>query len=397
MSKFYKESNAGTTKNLYDKSKIYKSELLSLSRTYGCLVDFNFGEKYFYGRVDRNFVSMEPSTVLSRFSTIPNSSNDSGRVKVMSFVGEAFFGLSRHFRKSIQIGAIRDGDPYLSNLIAYTGYQDPKRAYQRYLTALTSAMSTYKKNKGFKITNFEQFIMFLKDFSMSVEGTYPVTKTGFIKSRLNPIVGNGLTIEVSDLSYTNDDQKINEFVNSSNFGYFLNACDSYGFMVDISAPWRLVADLDSVAMQGYAAKYGYTSTDAVIDFAFSKVHNPFFRTLPATLLTLYNNLSSILIEFDDCNNKTVIKKAERYTLEQINDLYNENYFIKLYCMLRFIEEESKHSEAKQDLIITDTVNLSNTKDLRTALGYFERFVSQPFDYRGSLSYLIRESEKREDR
>ena len=232
---------------------------------------------------------------------------------------------------------------------------------------------------------------------MSVEGTYPVTKTGFIKSRLNPIVGNGLTIEVSDLSYTNDDQKINEFVNSSNFGYFLNACDSYGFMVDISAPWRLVADLDSVAMQGYAARYGYTSTDAVIDFAFSKVHNPFFRALPATLLTLYNNLSSILIEFDDCNNKTVIKKAERYTLEQINNLYNQNYFIKLYCMLRFIEEESKHSEAKQDLIITDTVNLSNTKDLRTALGYFERFVSQPFDYRGSLSYLIREAEKREDR
>jgi hypothetical protein len=346
MSKFYKESNAGTTKNLYDKSKIYKSELLSLSRTYGCLVDFNFGEKYFYGRVDRNFVSMEPSRVLSRFSTIPNSSNDSGRVKVMSFVGEAFFNLSRHFRRSIQIGAIRDSDPYLSNLVAYTGYQDPKRAYQRYLNALTSAMSTHKKNKGFQITNFEQFIMFLKDFSMSVKGTYPITKTGFIKSRLNPIVGNGLTIEVSDLSYINDDQKINEFVNSSNFGYFLNACDSYGFMVDISAPWRLVADLDSVAMQGYATRYGYTSTDAVIDLAFSKVHNSFFRTLPETLLTLYSNLSSILIEFDDCSNKTVIKKAEQYTLEQINNLYNENYFIKLYCMLRFTRRRKKTFRSK---------------------------------------------------
>jgi hypothetical protein len=66
-------------------------------------------------------------------------------------------------------------------------------------------------------------------------------------------------------------------------------------------------------------------------------------------------------------------------------------------MLRFLEEESKHSEAKQDLIITDTVNLSNTQDLITALGYFERFVSQPFDYRGSLSYLINERAKREDR
>ncbi len=397
MSKFYKESNAETTQNLYDKNLIYKSELLSLSKTYSCLVDFNFGEKYLYGRVDRDFISMEPSRIMSRFSTIPNSSNDSGRVQVMSFVGEAFFGLSRHFRRSIQIGAIRSSDPYLSNLIAYAGYQNPKRAYQRYLNALTAAMSKHKNNKRFRITNFQQFITFLKDFSMSVGGTYPVTKTGFIKSRLNPIIGNGLTIEISDLSYINDDQKITEFVNSSNFEYFLNACNSYGFMVDISAPWRLVADLDSVAMQGYASKYGYSSTNSVINFAFSKTHNEFFRTLPQTLLTLYGNLSSVLVEFDDCNNKTVIKKPEQYTIEQINNLYNESYFIKLYCMLRFLEEESKHSEAKHNLIITDTVNLSSTEDLITALGYFERFVSQPFDYRGSLSYLIREQEKREDR
>ena len=285
MSKFYKESNAETTQNLYDKNLIYKSELLSLSKTYSCLVDFNFGEKYLYGRVDRDFISMEPSRIMSRFSTIPNSSNDSGRVQVMSFVGEAFFGLSRHFRKSIQIGAIRSQDPYLSNLIAYTGYQDPKRAYEKYLGSLTNAMSIHKRNKGIEITNFEQFISFLKDFSMSVRRTYPVTKTGFIKSRLNPIIGNGLTIEVSDLSYINDDQKINNFINSPNFGYFLNACNSYGFMVDISAPWRLVADLDSVAMQGYASKYGYTSTNAVINFAFSKTHNEFFRTFPEILFT----------------------------------------------------------------------------------------------------------------
>ena len=65
-------------------------------------------------------------------------------------------------------------------------------------------------------------------------------------------------------------------------------------------------------------------------------------------------------------------------------------------MLRFLEEEDKHSKAKQDQIITDTVNLSRVKDLRTALGYFERFISQPFDYRGSLSYIVRDRAKRED-
>jgi hypothetical protein len=61
-----------------------------------------------------------------------------------------------------------------------------------------------------------------------------------------------------------------------------------------------------------------------------------------------------------------------------------------------LEEESKLSEARQKQIITDTINLSRAKDLQTALGRFERIVSQPFDYRGSLSYVVREQSKRED-
>ena len=65
-------------------------------------------------------------------------------------------------------------------------------------------------------------------------------------------------------------------------------------------------------------------------------------------------------------------------------------------MFRFIEEEKHHSIEEQNHIITDTLNLSRAKDLRTALGRFERFVSQPFDYRGSLSYLIEAQRLRED-
>ena len=64
-------------------------------------------------------------------------------------------------------------------------------------------------------------------------------------------------------------------------------------------------------------------------------------------------------------------------------------------MLRFIEEESKHSKAKQEQIITDTIRLSSIKNTAIALRRFERFVSQPFDYNGSLSYILRE-ETRED-
>ena len=396
MSIFYKESNFESTESLYDKSFIYKSKLYQMSKIYSCLVDFNFAEKFLYGRVNRDFVSIEVDELGVNLESLRQSDNTNGRVKVMSFVALAFNNLSRHFERSAQIGKIRKSDPYLSTLKPYEGYQNSDVAYTNYLNSMITAMSRVKQEQNAKIVDFESFIRFLEDFSNSVGKTYPITKTGFIRSRYNSVMNNGLSIEISDLVYENDNEKINAFVNSPNFEYYLNACNSYGFMVDINAPWRLVADLDSVAMQGYASRYGFNSTDAVISLGFKKVHNQYFRNFSSQLLQIYNQLSSKITDIDHCTGKTVIITPKQYTLEQINNLYNESYFIKLYCMLRFLEEESKHSKAKQDQIITDTVNLSRTRDLRAALGYFERFISQPFDYRGSLSYIVREQETRED-
>lgn len=397
MSTFYKESNFESTQDLYDKTVVYRGELQELSETYSCLVDFNFGEKFLYGRVDRNYISVEPDQFLTSFESLRSSDSTNGAVKVMSFVALAFNNLSRHFERSAQIGKIRKSDPYLSTLKPYEGYQNSNVAYSEYFNSVIEAMSRVKEQTNARIVNFEDFVHFLKNFSKSVGNTFPITKTGFVRSRYNSPMNNALSIEISDLVYENDDEKINAFVNSPNFEYYLNACNSYGFMVDINAPWRIVADLDSVAMQGYASRFGYSSTDAVISLAFRAVHTDYFNTLPQQLLNIYNQLSSNFIDTDECTGKAIILRPTQYTIEQINNLYNESYFINLYCMLRILEEESKHSQAKQEQIITDTVSLSSTKNLRTALRYFERFISQPFDYRGSLSYIVREQETREDR
>ena len=396
MSTFYKESTKESTVDLYDKTLIYQAELLELSETYSCLVNFNFAEKLMYGKVNRDYISIEPNTVVTQFTQIPNSTTDTGKVEVMSFVADAFSGLSRHFVRSTQIGAIRKNDPYLSNLKAYAGYEKMDVSYNRYFNNVINALSRVRDQQRAKIIDFESFLKFLINFSKSVGKVFPITKTGYIRSRFNSSMNSGLAIEISDLSYENDDQKITSFVNSPNFEYYLNACNSYGFMVDINAPWRLVADLDSVAMQGYASNYGYRSTDNVINVAFKTSYNSYVANLQQQLLNLYNLISKKISHVDECNQKAVILTPKQYTLKEINNLYSENYFIKLYCTLRMIEEEKNFSVATQNKIITDTIKLSNAKDTREALRRFERIVSQPFDYRGSLSYIVRERAKRED-
>ena len=395
MSTFYKESNNERTESLYDKTIMYRSELANFAQKYSCLVDFNFAEKYFYGRVDRDYVSIELNETIVSLTTLPDTDVDVGEIKVINFVADAFLGLSRHFQRSTQIGAIRTTDPYLSNLKAYAGYTNTEQAYADYFNSLIEAMSRVKKDNSLNFKDFNEFMDFLTDFSRSVGKTFPITKPGFVRSRFNSVLNNGISIEVADLSYDNDDQKIQDFVNSPNFEYYLNACNSYGFMVDINFPWRLVADLDSIAMQGYASRYGYTSTDAVLSTAYKKSHNSYYRQFKQNLLNIYNNLYKKYTIIDKCSNKSIIIEPKVYNIQSIEELYDESYFIRFYCMLRFLEEENRFSDAQQQQTIDDTVNLSRVRGAGYALSRFERFSAQPFDYRGSLSYLVKASRRSE--
>ena len=164
MSVFYKESNLESTQDLYDKSVIYYSEMVQYASKYSCVVDFAFAEKAMYGKVDRNFISIEPN-VITQFKKLPNSEGLASSVEVMSFVADAFVSLSRHFQRSTQIGAIRKGDPYLSNLLAFDGYTEPSKVYNDYLNTLVGAMSSVKDARNIEIKDFYDFIEFYKFFS----------------------------------------------------------------------------------------------------------------------------------------------------------------------------------------------------------------------------------------
>ena len=397
MAIFYKESNEEGTRDLFNKSVIYKGDILEYSQTYSNVVDFNFGEKYLFGRVNKNYVSIQPNEILTTFTNVGNQRSRNS-VRVFNFVADGFQELSRQFKKAAQIGKIDRNDAYLTNLIAYDGYRNPDALYNNYVSDFVVAVSGKLKDDKINIKDFDGFIHYLSTFVMAVGQTYPITKTGFVRSRhCSPLV-NGLTIEIADLTYTNDQQKINLFRNSRNFEYYLNACNSFGFMVDVNIPWRLTLDVGHEdVVEGLMKPRGFSSVNSLLLVGYKQTHLSYYSSFKGQILQMYNQIvKENFVEYDDCSGKTKIINRTEYTLDKIKQIYNEDYFIKLYCMFRFIEEESKHSQAEQDQIITDFQNLSRSKSVNYALGSFEKFISQPFDYRGSLSYIVREQEKRED-
>ena len=105
----------------------------------------------------------------------------------------------------------------------------------------------------------------------------------------SPLI-SGLSLEISDLTYANDQQKIDIFRNSRNFEFYLNACNSFGFMVDVNIPWRITLDIGHEdVVENLLKPRGYNSTDSLLITGYQQTHFYYFL-FKSQLLNLYNHI-----------------------------------------------------------------------------------------------------------
>ena len=309
-----------------------------------------------------------------------------------NFVVDAFADLSAEFKRCAMGGRIYGDDPFLSNLVVYKGSESADDLYNRHLTNYSNAMAAQFEENNAKVKDFDEFIQEFQRLLGPALPQFPFTQPGFIKSRLCPISCSGLAIEIANLDYSNDEEKINQFVNSGNWEFYINACRSYGFMVDKFVPWRLVADIGSSEMISYAATYcgaNLNSTNQLLNVGYTTAHTSFFNNFKYILYNLYNKVKlKSFLEPIDCNGVTVFTKTtpRTYSLEEFSNLYSESYFLKLYFELRLLEEESVLEDFEHETLIDDSIELYFGRGLNAALDAFERVANKTFDYRGSLSY-----------
>ena len=160
-------------------------------------------------------------------------------------------------------------------------------------------------------------------------------------------------------------------------------------MVDKYIPWRIVADIGSSPMLKYASEYGYKSTDEILENVYVQASDVYYADFQSRILNLYNSVKPKVINSTiECNGRTVFRhvKPKSYSLSSFKNSYGTSYFVRLYCNLRFAEEESQFMENEKSLIIDDVIEISRAADTYKALEQFETFLNKPFDYQGSLGY-----------
>ena len=390
MSADYSEKpDTESTSELFYKKIIYDND--SKTEGYDNLVDFNFGEKFLYGRVTPRFVPMEPAFGRYKTKPISRKQTEGANARAVNFVADAFAGLSQQFDRCALSKLIDTTDPFLSSLKIYKSYERPQGLYQKYQENYSTVFKQTLAQQNTQLENFDQFA---KELMLSLERsahTFPFTYPAYIKSRHCPITVSGLALEIADLDPNNDQDKIDSFIQSNNWEFYLNACRSYGFMVDRHIPWRLVADIGSSPMIEYASKYGANSTMKVLSTYYKPAYDFYYRSFKARLLRMYTRIKpTYIMKSEECKGKTISTTIQsvNYSLSSLGMKFSEEFFLETYFRIRFLEEESQFSEEEQNLMIDDLLEINASRSAIEAVAQFEKIINKPFDYRGSLSYII---------
>ena len=399
MSDRYAESNSEHIIELFYKRQIYLRHANN-DRYYGSddpdqsnLIDFNHAEKFLYGRVDRYYVPIILNTTETPLTSIAASADTAVSIQAPAYVAEAFKDLSLQFQKAAMAKKISSSQKYLTALTPHKAYKDPQMAYYDHSVSVENAMAEFYTEHNIKFKNFDEFVTHFMASLRRVAHQLPITFPAFVKSRLCPISCSGLAIEIADLSFSNDLEKMLSFVKSPNWAFYLNACRTYGFSVDRRNPFRIVADIGSTQMIEYANKYNFGSTDKILMLGYSPAHLGFYNAFKDFLLKFYNKLKApAYIEIEYCQNSPTIQRFVspiKYTAGDLQKKYGEPFFLDIYFEIRFMEEESVFSNEDRKRIINHCLDLHRITGYVEALSIFEKILNQTYDYSGSLTDYIR--------
>jgi len=388
MSKYFVENEAEGVKEIFKKKQLFK--LVSQS-TQKNLVDFSFAEKQLYGRISHHFHPIIPNEEFLKFKELAAAGPH--RVKVFNFVADAFSELQTKFKLKAISGEIDTQDEFLTDLIPISGYQDPKLLYSKYMLAYDRAIGNIIKKKQLGFTNANEFINVVIPYIENSIKTRPFTVPAYIKSKDCPMSISGLVIEIGKKIEANDDNfKYEKFYKSENWDFFLNACNTYGFLVDCNMPNRLVANVNSLNMINKMAASNpmITSASLLIQNCYDTAALEYYEDFKKFLYTLYQNnrkrtvVTSTQIHPD--KSRTVITKVKVYTYSDFLQEIGSHQLLKIYLNLRFSEEESTFTKYEKNKIIQDVTRLEKS-DPVIAYSIFETLLNKTFDYSGSLSYI----------
>ena len=355
------------------------------------VVDFNFSERVQYGRVDVNYNSIIPDE--ESLSYIDRSFDPTESPRCMNFVADAFSALMKKLDQAKLINKFDNGS-FFQNLKVHKAYEEPIDIYQSFVSEYISIFNKRVEKK--KITKYEIWLDELIKWHVQNGPNFPLTFSGFQKSKRSNIFTSGLAISFSNESAGNDSKKEELILNDKQLEFYLNAAKQYGFSVHQNTPWVLVADLNSPAMSLYTKKYDLSTETSIFSQNYKLCYEQDIELLTDLLelswLKYFNENKKITLLDTKCS-KT--KVSNIYINNNIN--INNIYYIINYINIRNTEEYGRYSKPEIDRIIKKAIFFEKKLDKSKSISYInEQFRVLSLKRPGTLNDKINITRRKND-
>ena len=383
MSKFNGNNNSKTLRTAFDRAN-YKLNAFKDSEIQ--VVDFNFAEKTFYGRVNRQLDPVIPNEEFIR-----NFHNQDFRV--MNFVGDQFKEMYVRYQNALNLSLINNEDPNLSELAVVRSWEDPTSQYSKFMSPfMDSFLEEIMIPNEKKINSFDSFLKIFESHILDSDIASKITFSGFMKSTQSSIFNTGLALQLAPVGFANDSVKENTILNSPNYAFFMNMAKQFGFSVNLQNPSVLVSDLAHPTTTKFRERYQMFTVNRVFEKQYLRTYNFDFDLLSSYLMDTYNSfvyLRPNLKEVYICNNKTKSNVSRRNNIDSIDYII----ILLLYIKIRNMEEIFPFSQSEMKSIHSTSVRLFDITPER-ALEFIEsQFRSRYNTKEGSLTYYKKKFQK----
>jgi hypothetical protein len=295
------------------------------------------------------------------------SDRNGNQYKILSFVAQAFREMKEYYDSHKFTDKIQVNGSVYSELNPVKGYSDPTALYMTNLqntfniffnTFLTDVRRQEIKNIYNFMTKFIEFLTIGKSF-ININLSY------FLSSKVCPLESNGITISFrKDMDLDDLSMKADKYISDPNFDVFYDAAKRFGFMVDKSAPWRIVADLGSPVIKSYYQQSNLKSVDEVFDKCYSVGYLTDIYSIKNIVLSFWNTYVTRAGTVVSAKEKMGCSSlfAEVTTLHQIdpehfNLYFDDSWLLRLYVYSRLIEEDIHINQSMFEEIVEKTIKL----------------------------------------
>jgi len=215
-------------------------------------------------------------------------------------------------------------------------------------------------NRYRRITSFDEYLNYFIDFMDSVGTNSPFTKTGIVTGLFCNSSISGLCLELSTKDASVDRVKDLDFFMNYFYTSYKATALKHGFLIDRNAPWKLVADIESVPMREHMIQYGVT-LDNLFDKYYYRTHTNELASMKVYLEEFYNSFIS---------SQLGVKARRR--MGRVNVNYDDDYWIRVYARIRQSEILYKRNEVQFNKIVRAALALRKRYHTGVAMDYINR-------------------------